>query len=91
MNIELQHLIQKKWKLLIPVVIFLFVFYFGLPLSLTFFLDWVNAPSPFFQMNWGWLYAFLQIPMTWLFAGFYYIKMKQYDRRIAQLVKEDAA
>ncbi|MEW9676199.1 DUF485 domain-containing protein [Lentibacillus sp. L22] len=89
MDVELQKLIKKKWQLLIPVVTLLFIFYFGLPLSLTLFHDWMAAPSPFFQMNWGWLYAFLQIPVTWLLAGFYCIKMKQFDKQIIQLVQED--
>ncbi|WP_407058260.1 DUF485 domain-containing protein [Tigheibacillus jepli] len=51
----------------------------------------MNAPSPIMQISWAWLYAFLQIPMTWVLVFVYYSVMKRFDRLLKKLVQGDAA
>lgn len=56
------------------------LFYFLLPLSLIFIPDVMNQPSFFYKMPRAWLYAILQIPMTWVFVGIYHILAKRLER-----------
>jgi len=56
------------------------LFYFLLPLSLIFIPDVMNQPSFFYKMPRTWLYAILQIPMTWVFVGIYHIMVTRLER-----------
>lgn len=83
-------LIQKKKQLMVPALAAALLFYFSLPLSLIFIPDVMNQPSFIFRISWAWLYAFLQIPMTWFFCGFYHHTTKKMDRQLATIDKEEA-
>lgn len=87
----MQKLVKQKRMLVMLLTMFAFLFYFGLPLSITFFPEIMNAPSPIMQISWAWLYAFLQIPMTWVLVFVYYSVMKRFDRLLKKLVQGDAA
>ncbi|MFD2208238.1 DUF485 domain-containing protein [Virgibacillus halophilus] len=91
MNDTLWELVRRKKKMLFSILLVFFVFYFGLPFSLAFFHEEMNSPSSLMHITWGWLYAAVQIPLTWLLAGIYYYKMKQFDRRMKELRQGDAA
>ncbi|WP_284139612.1 MULTISPECIES: DUF485 domain-containing protein [unclassified Virgibacillus] len=81
-------LIDKKKRFVLPMLVFLFAFYFMLPLSLAFFPDVMNSSSVVFQITWGWLYAFLQIPMTWIVGWLYCRNAKQLDQWIEERKQE---
>ncbi|MBP1970562.1 uncharacterized membrane protein (DUF485 family) [Virgibacillus natechei] len=78
-------LMKKRRRLLIKLLTFLIIFYFALPLTLTFFPYQMNRAIPFVGISWGWLYAFAQIPMTWILGWIYYRNAKDFDRFIEQI------
>lgn len=88
MDDAFQELARRKRKLLVPMMMAFFVFYFGLPFSLAFFHDVMNRPSPVMHITWGWLYAFAQIPFTWILVGIYYHKMKKFDSQLKEVVQK---
>lgn len=80
MEEQIRILMERKKKFLINSLIFLFVFYFGLPFSLTFFPEWMNRSTYFNGLTWGWIFAFAQIPMTWILGSVYAHKANDLDR-----------
>jgi uncharacterized membrane protein (DUF485 family) len=82
-------LMQEKKRFLVPLLIFLLVFYFMLPLSLTFFPEVMNRMSFIHGLTWGWLYTFLQIPMTWFLGWMYHQKSKKFDRAVEKIKREE--
>lgn len=80
MEEEFRSHMKRKKRFLIHILIFLFIFYFGLPFSLTFFPGWMNRSVLFNGITWGWIYAFAQIPMTWILGSIYAYKANTLDR-----------
>lgn len=74
-----ERLMREKKRFIIPCFLFLLLFYFCLPLSVCFFPEQMNVASPFFAMPWGWLYAFSQFVMTFLWGWLYWRKAKHFD------------
>ncbi|NBJ69088.1 DUF485 domain-containing protein [Roseburia sp. 1XD42-34] len=85
---QYEMLIKRKKRFLLQMLVFLLAFYFMLPLSLALFPDFMNSTSILFEFTWGWLYAFLQIPMTWVLGWLYCRKAKQFDRYKNKLKQE---
>ncbi len=81
--------LRKRKRLLILLLSVSLLFYFLLPLSLIFIPDVMSRPSFFYNMPWAWLYAILQIPMTWVFVGIYHAFAKKMERTMP-VNKEDA-
>lgn len=88
---HVHQLMQKKLRILYFLFGFLSLFYFMLPLSLAIIPDVMNRTSFIASLTWAWVYAFAQIPMTWLFGWIYCHKAKQLDRVAAQIRQEDTA
>lgn len=81
-------LIQEKHRLLMILLVILAVFYFFIPLSLTFFPSWVLKKTLIFGLPFLWLYTFLQLPITWLMAWYYSYRAKKFEASIAALKSE---
>ncbi|GAB3798087.1 DUF485 domain-containing protein [Virgibacillus kimchii] len=82
-------IMEEKKRFLVPMLIFLLAFYFMLPLSLTFFPEYMNSNSFIQGVSWGWLYTFLQIPMTWFLGWVYHQKSKKFDRELEKIRREE--
>jgi len=65
------------------------IFYLALPLSLTVIPHTMNK-SALFGLSWAWVYAFLQVLMTWLIGWIYWIKAKQLDLLVERMRQEEA-
>ncbi|MBO1005923.1 DUF485 domain-containing protein [Pseudogracilibacillus auburnensis] len=81
-----------KWKkerrlFLIWLTILSIIFYLSLPIALAIIPEWMNA-SPIGSITWAWIYAFLQVIMTWIIGWIYWIKAKQLDKLVAQIKQE---
>ncbi|MGM8213251.1 DUF485 domain-containing protein [Virgibacillus sp. W0430] len=87
MNNLFQQFRQEKKKVNIIAIFILLFFYCSLPTVLTLFPVTMNKASPLFGMTWSWLYAFIQIGMTWILGSFYWRKAKQLDRIAERLRK----
>ncbi|WP_238985068.1 DUF485 domain-containing protein [Bacillus kwashiorkori] len=85
---RLRQLIRKKNRILGPAFLFALLFYFLLPLSLMFIPDIMTRPSLFYGIPWAWLYAFLQIPMTWLLCSFYHLIAGKVEKEMDTVEKE---
>jgi len=85
MDDKISLIMQEKKRFLLPMLIFLLVFYFMLPLSLAFFPKAMGRMSIIPGLSWGWLYTFLQIPMTWLLGWMYHQKSKKFDRELEEI------
>lgn len=90
MEESIHYLIRQKKRIMIPALVAALLFYFLLPLSLMFIPDIMNQPSFFYQISWAWLYAFLQIPMTWLFCGLYHRTAKKFEGQLEAINKEES-
>lgn len=76
----LRQLIRRKKRLLIPMILLFAVFSFGLPLFVSLYPRQMSRPAPWIQVPWGWLYAFAQIFLTWLWGWMYWNSAKTFDR-----------
>lgn len=82
-----------KWKkerrkflvILTPIAVAFFLF---LPISIGYFPNMMNQ-SPFGLFTYAWIFAFLQIAMTWLIGYLYWRKMKQLDEALLSQRQED--
>ena len=90
MEESILHLIRKRKHLMTFSLAVALLFYFLLPLSLIFIPDVMNRPSFVFRIPWAWLYAFLQIPMTWFFCGLYHLTANKMERKIEGLELEES-
>ncbi|MEH7385153.1 DUF485 domain-containing protein [Bacillus sp. JJ1521] len=88
MEEQILHLIRKRKQLMAPALAAALLFYFLLPLSLIFIPDVMNRPSFIYHISWAWLYAFLQIPMTWFFCGLYHRTANKIERQMECFDKE---
>ena len=85
MDDEYIQLMQEKKKFLIIALSFMFIFYFMLPIALTFFPEVMNRISFIPGVTWVWLYAFSQIVMIWILGLLYHQKAKKIDRVLEQM------
>lgn len=83
-------LIRKKKRSMGLALVVALLFYFMLPLSLMFFPTIMNQPSFIQSISWAWLYAFLQIPMTWFFCWLYHHNAKKIEHQLHTLNKEES-
>ncbi|MDQ0154687.1 DUF485 domain-containing protein [Robertmurraya andreesenii] len=90
MEEKVLELIHQKKKRMVPALAAALLFYFLLPLSLIFIPDVMNQPSFMFRISWAWLYAILQIPMTWFFCGLYHRTAKKIERQLDAIDKEES-
>lgn len=74
--------------MMITLVIALFI-YFCLPLSLIFIPEVMNQSSPVLNISWAWLYAFIQIPMTWFFCGLYHFTAIKFEQQMDGVKQEE--
>ncbi|MEI3612589.1 DUF485 domain-containing protein [Pseudogracilibacillus sp. SO30301A] len=84
----------KRWKqekrlFVVWISVLAVIFYLSLPLSLAFIPDKMNKPS-LFGLSWAWIYAFLQVLMTWLIGWIYWVKAKQLDQLVERMRQEEA-
>ncbi|MFD1849760.1 DUF485 domain-containing protein [Oceanobacillus bengalensis] len=89
MDDRLLYLIRGKKRLMVPAFVLALLFYFMLPLSLIFFPEVMNRPSFVMGLTWAWLYAFLQIPMTWFMGWFYHVISKRFERQMEEIIQEE--
>ncbi|WP_010093998.1 DUF485 domain-containing protein [Ornithinibacillus scapharcae] len=82
-------LIRERKKMLIPTLMLVFLFYFMLPLSLTLLPDLMNRTSFIPGLTWAWVYAFMQIPMTWLVGWGYHVNAKKLEEKINGIKREE--
>lgn len=75
---------RLRRKFIIPLIIFLIIFYSFLPVSLALWPDLVTQPTLIWGLPFIWLYAFLQILMTWFVGWLYWLRTKRLD----EIVKE---
>jgi len=78
-------LIRRKYRFLVRAIACFMAFYFILPVSIGLFPHWMSLPSPFWDLPWGWLFAFAQLVMTWFFAWLYWRKSKSFDRLVEEI------
>ena len=90
MEERILHLIRKRKQLMVPALAGALLFYFLLPLSLTFIPNVMTRPSFVYNISWAWLYAFLQIPMTWFFCWLYHKTAKNIERQIDGIDREES-
>lgn len=81
-----------KWKqerrlFLIWITILALIFYLALPFSLAIIPETMNT-SPIGSLSWAWIYAFIQVIMTWIIGWIYWIKAKQLDKLVAEIKRE---
>lgn len=89
MEEKLLYYIHRKRKRVFFILIIALLFYFLLPLSLIFIPEIMNKPSFLFGLPWAWVYAILQIPMTWLFCSIYHRKTKKDEQELEAIKGED--
>lgn len=75
-------LIRRKRRFLVWAIVCFMTFYFFLPVSIGLFPQWMNLASPLLDLPWGWLLAFAQVLMTWLFAWVYWRKAQSFDQLV---------
>lgn len=68
-----------------PLIIFLIIFYFALPISLALFPNLVNTPTVIGGLPFIWIYAFLQIVVTLVVVHLYIYKTKQFDKMVNEM------
>lgn len=71
--------LKSRRRFVFPLVIFLVIFYFSLPLSMVIFPDHINTPTIIWGLPIIWLYAFLQIIVTLTVAHLYVLKAQKLD------------
>lgn len=84
----------KRWKqerrlFVLWISVLAIIFYLALPLSLAVIPHTMNK-STLFGLSWAWVYAFLQILMTWLIGWIYWVKAKQLDQLVERMRQEEA-
>lgn len=77
--------LKSRRRFFRPLLIFLTIFYFALPISLALFPDFINTPTIIWGLPLIWLYAFLQIIMTIIVAHLYTLKAKQLDKMVNEM------
>lgn len=78
------YFIRKKMLFISITLMIALLFYFLLPLSLIFIPEVMNRPSFFLEIPWTWLYAFSQLPMTWIFGWIYHLFAHSMERKMGE-------
>lgn len=65
-------------------IIGIFIILFPASIIAHFFPEGMNEPSFLYSMPPAWLYAILQIPMTWIFVGIYHGFAKNMERQMQE-------
>ncbi|MBM4763617.1 DUF485 domain-containing protein [Bacillus sp. B15-48] len=89
MEEQILQLIRKKMHSIAALLSVALLFYFLLPLSLIFIPEVMNRPSFLYGIPWAWVYAFLQLPMTWFFCWLYHITAKRIEREMGEITGEE--
>lgn len=82
MNEQYEAWLKSRRRFFRPLLIFLTIFYFALPISLALFPEFINTPTIIWGLPLIWLYAFLQIIMTIIVAHLYILKAKKLDQMV---------
>jgi len=82
----------EKWRharrsFLIKVTIFAIVFFMFLPIALGFFPSFMKQ-APFGVITYAWIFAFLQIIMTWIIGMLYWFKARKLDAMMEEIRRE---
>lgn len=77
--------LKSRKRFFRPLLIFLSIFYFALPISLALFPEFINTPTIIWGLPLIWLYAFLQIIMTIIVAHLYILKAKKLDQMVDEM------
>src|SRR5690625_2586520 len=72
--------LKSRKRFFRPLIMFLFIFYFALPVSLALFPNLVNNSTILGGLPFIWIYAFLQIVVTLVVVHIYIYKTKQFDK-----------
>jgi uncharacterized membrane protein (DUF485 family) len=80
---------RSRAKFAIPVMIFFFPFYLGLPLLAAF--TKVLTHPVLGSITWAWIYAFAQFVMTWTFCMVYLGRAKKFDKATLGVIADAAA
>ena len=83
-----RELVRRKRAFVVPVVIFVFLFFFTLPV-LTAFTTVLNGKA-IGSISWAYLYAFAQFFVAWIVASLYWRKAKQFDE-LARKARQEAS
>lgn len=84
-----QKLLQEKKRFVLFASCFAFIFYFMLPMMLTFFPEEMNESSFISGLSWAWIYAFSQIIMIWILGYLYHQKAKKIEKLTKQMMREE--
>ncbi len=82
-----QKLIREKKRFILPATISFLIFYFALPLSITWFPQFMNRPFYHF-LTYAWVFAIMQFVMVWTIGFLYYMKAKSFDHKAEEIRKE---
>ena len=85
MGNPIQQFRRKKRRLNLLAVAILCLFYCSFPTTISLFPEQMNHTSPLFNISWSWLYAFVQIIMTWVLGWVYWEKSKQLDKIVEEM------
>ena len=77
--------LKSRRRFFRPLLIFLTIFYFALPISLALFPEFINTHTIIWGLPLIWLYAFLQIIMTIIVAHLYILKAKKLDQMVDEM------
>jgi uncharacterized membrane protein (DUF485 family) len=81
-----KRLLTEKKRFIIPAAIFLFCFYFGLPVLTSYFPEWMNIKI-WGNISLAWILAFSQFIMTWLVGTLYLWKARRFDALVNEIRK----
>src|SRR5699024_11720250 len=79
--------LKSRKRFFRPLMVFLFIFYFALPVSLALFPNLVNKSTILGGLSLIWIYAFLQIIVTFVVVHMYIYNTKLFDRMTNRLRK----
>lgn len=80
---------RERKKFFIRIIVFSLIFFLSLPIGIGIFPEAFNSASPVWGISWAWLYAFLQVVMTWVIGWVYWIKAQHFDEIISKYPQED--
>jgi len=82
---EFKGFLKRKWKFLIPMIVFFMIFYFLLPIC-TSYTTFLNTPA-IGDISWTWIFAFSQFIMVWTLSAIYVRKANSFDEEAEQIIK----
>lgn len=82
-----RQLIREKKRFILPATLFFLIFYFALPLGITWFPQFMNRPVYHF-LTYAWVLAIMQFVMVWTIGFLYYRKAKSFDQKAEEIRRE---